>query len=71
MKCPQCFSRSTVLEKRERQDFVTRRHQCASCGYRFTTHETIVISKYASEGGKKTPEHMAAMREIANRWGSE
>lgn len=69
MKCPECFARSTVLQKRERQDFVTRRHQCTSCGNRFTTHEIVVISKYASEGGAKSPEHMAAIRKMANRWG--
>lgn len=33
---------SHVLERRRRQGFVSRRHECRSCGFRWTTYESRI-----------------------------
>ena len=46
MKCSKCNSKTKVIEKRERVDFINRRRrECTTCGGRFTTKE-ITEEKY-------------------------
>ena len=43
MKCPNCGNaESFVTDTRSRADFVSRRRNCARCGCRFLTHETVI-----------------------------
>jgi transcriptional regulator NrdR family protein len=70
VKCPNCNSRSTVMDTRQLKSHVRRRHICDSCSIRFTTHEKVVDTGELA-GGRRTPEHMAEMRKQANRWGNK
>ena len=42
MNCPQCGSKTDVVDSRKKQQTVIRRRVC-KCGYRFTTNEVIVV----------------------------
>lgn len=45
MKCPRCgMDQTRVTDSRQLRDGeeVSRRRECLVCGYRFTTHETVV-----------------------------
>ena len=45
MRCPYCHYRETrVTDSRATEDGIRRRRQCAACGERFTTIETVVRS---------------------------
>ena len=70
MKCPNCNSRSTVIDTRQLKSHVRRRHICDGCNLRFTTHEKVVDTGEVA-AGRRTPEHMAEMRKQANRWGNK
>ncbi|UCD21182.1 MAG: transcriptional repressor NrdR [archaeon] len=42
MKCPYCFGKTKVLDKREsRETAIRRRRECIKCKKRFTTYERI------------------------------
>jgi transcriptional repressor NrdR len=44
MKCPYChFDDSKVIDSRDADNKKRRRRECASCGRRFTTYETIEL----------------------------
>jgi transcriptional regulator NrdR family protein len=54
MRCPVCDAPTTVLQTRERyqaphpglSDFdVRRRRVCSACGFRFTTYESVDMSR--------------------------
>lgn len=54
MRCPKCgMDQTRVLDSRPWQDGkeISRRRECLVCGYRFTTHETVVGKwrKYSRE----------------------
>lgn len=70
MKCPECKSKATAIDTRHVQDYVRRRFICGNCKIRFTTHEKVVDTGPV-RGGRRTAEHMAEMRKLANRWGQE
>ncbi|MFA6815409.1 MAG: transcriptional regulator NrdR [Lentisphaeria bacterium] len=45
MRCPKCLkTEDKVIETRISRDgdSIRRRRQCSSCGYRFTTYETVI-----------------------------
>ena len=45
MKCPKCgLDQTRVTDSRPLKDGeeISRRRECLVCGYRFTTHETVV-----------------------------
>lgn len=42
MRCPECNTRATVIDTRQRPSHVTRRHFCDACQKRFTTFEVVV-----------------------------
>ena len=45
MRCPYChFRDSRVTDSRANDDGIRRRRQCAACGERFTTVETVQLS---------------------------
>ena len=39
MTCPNCNSRTKVVDSRTDEDSTERRRECVACGYRFTTVE--------------------------------
>ncbi len=54
MDCPQCHGATKILSTRARvgELVIVRRHECTSCGERFTTEERIVdsaTSNFAAE----------------------
>jgi transcriptional regulator NrdR family protein len=69
VKCPECKFKATAIDTRHVRDYVRRRFFCPSCNTRFTTHERV-IDTGRQAGGRRTPEHMAEMRKLANRWGN-
>ncbi len=66
MKCPDCGSRATVIDTRQRFTHVTRRHFCDTCQKRFTTFE-FVVDTVEPKANRRNPEQMAAMREKSSR----
>lgn len=69
MICPECeYPKSAVLDSRANDGGRTlrRRRECASCGYRWTTHEAIAGS---SNGGKAySPEVMDTAERLRQRF---
>lgn len=66
MRCPECNTRSTIIDTRHRPTHVTRRHFCAECEKRFTTFE-IVVETSGPAINRPTPEQMAKIRELSSR----
>lgn len=42
MLCPTCYTKTAVLENRDRDSYHYRRRECTGCGFRFSTREMIV-----------------------------
>jgi transcriptional repressor NrdR len=42
MRCPECKSKTRVIDARPSTGNFRRRRECLSCGYRFTTRERYV-----------------------------
>ena len=44
MKCPDCFSKTIIIETRHSGQSKRRRHECCNseCGLRFTTYEMVI-----------------------------
>lgn len=45
MLCPECQSASRVIDSRNKPEYLYRRRECLECGERFTTHETLIITR--------------------------
>lgn len=68
MKCPACSSeKHSVVHSTRRQNQVTRRRKCVSCGEKFTTRERLAeLSKEENEELDHSPPRGSALynREI-------
>lgn len=60
MTCPECGEKTKVLESKDNEDFVERRRECYSCGYRFNTievdkdlYERVVNRNYKRVKGER------------------
>lgn len=50
MNCPNCGKdNNKVIDKRNKEDYNTRRRECQECGVRFSTSEIIVKSRETRE----------------------
>jgi transcriptional regulator NrdR family protein len=63
MKCPDCFSKSVILESRLSGQSKRRRHECCNdeCKLRFTTYE-LVVGPGAPAAVKDYLKHVASRK---------
>lgn len=66
MNCPECGSRATIIDTRQRSTHVTRRHFCDTCQERFTTFE-FVVDTVGPKPNRRNSEQMAVIREKSSR----
>lgn len=66
MRCPKCkHTEHAVLETRTTGEFFRRRRRCTSCGYRFSTVESVVGVHAANT--ELTPEDKKSIRMVFDR----
>jgi transcriptional regulator NrdR family protein len=64
MTCPECGKITSVVNSRKVDKTVMRRRVC-ECGFRFTTHEVIVVLSNRNYIKKKeTPENVVWTRSV-------